>query len=43
MERTGYRLVRWETYTKKPLLNWLLSHAVIGTKARALAQRVSAR
>lgn len=42
MERTGYRLVRWETYTKKPLGNWLLSRLPVGTKARALAQRLPA-
>ena len=43
MERTGYRLVRWETYTKKPLGNWILSRLPVGTKARALAQRLPQR
>jgi SAM-dependent methyltransferase len=40
MDRAGYRLVRWETYSKKPLVNWILSRFPIGTKARALAQRL---
>jgi SAM-dependent methyltransferase len=40
MRRSGYRLVRWETYTKKPFANWLLSRLPVGTKARALAQRI---
>jgi SAM-dependent methyltransferase len=33
---TGFELVRWETYSKKPLANWFLSRVPIGTKARAL-------
>jgi len=37
--RSGFRLVRWETYSKKSLANWLLARFPIGTKARALAQR----
>lgn len=40
MERTGFRLLRWETYTKKPVGNWLLARFPVGTKARALAQRL---
>jgi SAM-dependent methyltransferase len=39
LARTGFRLVRWETYSKKPLSNWLLNRIPIGTKARALVQR----
>lgn len=42
MERSGYRVLRWETYSKKPLANWLLAHFPVGTKARALAQRLPA-
>jgi SAM-dependent methyltransferase len=37
--RSGFRLVRWETYSKKPLANWLLNRVPVGTKARALARR----
>lgn len=37
--RTGFEAVRWETYSKKPLANWLLSRFPVGTKARALARR----
>ncbi len=40
LERNGFRLVRWETYSKKPLADWLLNRIPVGTKARALAQRV---
>ena len=40
MERTGYRLLRWETYTKKRFGNGFLARVPIGTKARALAQRL---
>jgi SAM-dependent methyltransferase len=43
MERSGYRLLRWETYTKKKLGNWLLARLPVGTKARALAQRLPSR
>jgi SAM-dependent methyltransferase len=39
LRQTGFRLVRWETYSKKPLSNWLLNRIPVGTKARALAQR----
>ncbi|MCE7902647.1 MAG: class I SAM-dependent methyltransferase [Gammaproteobacteria bacterium PRO9] len=41
LARTGFELVRWETYSKKPLANWLLSRWPIGTKARALARKQS--
>jgi SAM-dependent methyltransferase len=43
MAHAGYRLLRWETYTKKPVGNWLLARLPVGTKARALAQRLPAR
>jgi SAM-dependent methyltransferase len=39
LHRAGFRLVRWETYSKKPLANWILNRVPVGTKARALAQR----
>jgi SAM-dependent methyltransferase len=39
LRRHGFRLVRWETYSKKPFANWLLNRIAVGTKARALAQR----
>lgn len=40
MERSGYRVLRWETYSKKSLSNWLLARFPVGTKARALVQRL---
>lgn len=39
LARTGFELGRWETYSKKPLANWLLARWPIGTKARALARK----
>ena len=38
--KTGFRLVRWETYSKKPLSNWVFNRIPVGTKARAIAQRL---
>jgi len=38
LDRGGFELVRWETYSKKPLANWFLNHIPVGTKARALAR-----
>ncbi len=40
LSRTGFELTRWETYSKKPLANWLLSRVPVGTKARALARKL---
>jgi 2-polyprenyl-3-methyl-5-hydroxy-6-metoxy-1,4-benzoquinol methylase len=37
---TGFKLIRWETYSKKSLSNFLYNHIHIGTKARALVKKV---
>jgi len=37
--KTGFRVVRWETYSMKPLPNWFYNRVPIGNKARALPQR----
>jgi len=37
--RTGFRVVRWETYSMKPLPNWFYNRVPIGNKARVLLQR----
>jgi len=42
MERSGYRVLCWETYTKKRFGNWILARLPVGTKARALVQRLPA-
>ncbi|MEQ1802703.1 MAG: class I SAM-dependent methyltransferase [Gammaproteobacteria bacterium] len=42
MERSGYQVLHWETYTKKKIGNGLLNRFPVGTKARALAQRLPA-
>ncbi len=36
---TGFRLIRWETYSSKPLSNLFYNHVHIGNKARTLIQR----
>lgn len=36
---TGFRLLRWETYSKKKLANLFYNRVPIGNKARALIQR----
>lgn len=41
LARSGFELLRWETYTKKPWANWFLNRIPVGTKARALARRVA--
>jgi len=41
LERTGFKLLRWETYSKKPLANLVLNRFPVGTKARALVRRIS--
>ncbi len=42
LQRTGFRLLRWETYTKKRFGNGILARLPVGTKARALVQRLPA-
>ncbi len=38
--KTGFELIRWETYSMKPLPNWFYNRVPIGNKARALLQQV---
>ena len=40
LRQSGFELVRWESYSKKPLSNWLFNRIPVGTKARAIARRV---
>jgi len=40
-DKTGYRLVRWESYSSKPLADWFYNRVPIGSKARALLRRVA--
>jgi 2-polyprenyl-3-methyl-5-hydroxy-6-metoxy-1,4-benzoquinol methylase len=42
LQITGFRLIRWETYSKKALGNLVYNHVHIGNKARALIQRSDA-
>lgn len=37
--KTGFDLVRWETYSRKPVANFLYNRIHIGSKARALIRR----
>jgi len=39
LNRTGFRLVRWETYTYKPLANFFLNRIHTGSKARVIIQK----
>jgi 2-polyprenyl-3-methyl-5-hydroxy-6-metoxy-1,4-benzoquinol methylase len=41
-EKTGFRVVRWETYSRKLLPNWFYNRVPIGNKARALLRRSGA-
>jgi SAM-dependent methyltransferase len=41
LQKTGFKLIRWETYSFSPLNNFLLNHIHIGTKARAVVQKIS--
>ncbi|MGI9258482.1 MAG: class I SAM-dependent methyltransferase [Gammaproteobacteria bacterium] len=36
LHETGFSLVRWETYSKKPLSNYIYNHLHVGSSARAL-------
>ena len=38
--KTRFRLLRWETYSKKRLTNIIYNHIPIGNKARVLIQRI---
>lgn len=37
---TGFILVRWETYSFKPLNDWIYNRIKVGTKARAIVRKI---
>jgi hypothetical protein len=37
---TGFKLIRWETYSNKTLTNYLYNRLHFGTKARVIIQKV---
>ena len=39
LKETGFTLVRWETYSKQPVVNYLYNRLHVGNKARALIRR----
>ena len=41
LEKTGFKLIRWETYSMKPVINFLYRHLHIGNKARALVTKTN--
>ncbi len=41
LNRTGFKLVRWETYSFKPFPNFIYNHFHFGTKARAVVQKTA--
>jgi len=42
LKQTGFKLIRWETYSNKPLTNLLYNRFHFGTKARVIVQKISA-
>ena len=42
LSETGFELVRWETYSKKPLSNFLYNYVHVGSSARALIRAATA-
>ena len=41
LRETGFELVRWETYSKKPITNFIYTRVHIGNKARALVRKIA--
>jgi SAM-dependent methyltransferase len=41
LKMTGFRLIRWETYSKKPLTDFIYNNFHFGTKARAVVQKIN--
>jgi SAM-dependent methyltransferase len=41
LKETGFELVRWETYSFKPLPDFIYNHLHFGTKARAVVRKTS--
>lgn len=39
LDKTGFTLVRWETYSKRPVTNYVYNRLHVGNKARALIRR----
>lgn len=40
LKLTNYELVRWETYSNKPLINFIYNRIKVGTKARAIVRKI---
>lgn len=41
LNKTGFELVRWETYSLKPVPDFIYNHLHFGTKARAVVKKTS--
>ena len=41
LKETGFKLICWETYSRKPLSNMIYNNFHFGTKARAIVQKIS--
>jgi SAM-dependent methyltransferase len=39
LEKTGFELIRWETYSNKPVPDFFYNHLHFGTKARAIIRK----
>ncbi len=40
LKKTGFRLIRWETYSKRPFTNFIYNKIHLGTKARVMVQKI---
>lgn len=41
-EQTGFRVRVWETYSYKPVLNWIYNRVPVGSKARVILEKTEA-
>jgi len=41
LKKTGFELIRWETYSNKTIPDFFYNHIHIGTKARAIVKKVT--
>ncbi|MDD5675558.1 MAG: hypothetical protein PHC61_15415, partial [Chitinivibrionales bacterium] len=41
LSETGFRLVKWQTYSHKPVMNCIYAGIPVGNKARALIRKIS--
>jgi hypothetical protein len=42
LARSGFELIRWETYSKRPVSNYIYNRVHVGSNARALVRKTRA-